>query len=67
MKQLPTSQECINFLKENGCSDEVIKHCKAVRNLAVKIAEKADADKDLVEVGALLHDIGRCKTHGLGS
>ena len=65
MKQLPTPQECINILKENGCSDQVINHCKAVRDIALKIAEKTDADKDLVEAGALLHDLGRCKTHGI--
>ena len=65
MKQLPNPQECINLLKENGCSEQVINHCKAVRDIAVKIAEKTNADKDLVEAGALLHDLGRCKTHGI--
>jgi len=63
--ELPTPDECIQILKEEGCSDRVIKHCIAVRDVAVKIAEKAGADTKLVEVGALLHDIGRCKTHGI--
>jgi tRNA (cytidine56-2'-O)-methyltransferase len=65
MKQLLTPDQCILILKENNCSKEVINHCRAVRDLAVKIAEKTNADRDLVEVGALLHDIGRSKTHGI--
>jgi len=62
---IPTPDRCIELLKENGCSDEVIKHCIAVRDIAVKIAKKANANIKLVEAGALLHDIGRSKTHGI--
>ena len=65
MTKIPTAEECITLLKENGCSKEVISHCKAVRDIALKIAEYTDADKKLVEAGALLHDIGRSKTHGI--
>ena len=65
MNQIPTPEECIKILKKTGCSKAVIKHCKAVRNIAIKIAKKADADIKLVEAGALLHDIGRSKTHGI--
>ncbi len=65
MDPIPTPERCIELLQENGCSDEVIKHCMAVRDVAVKIAKKADADLKLVEAGALLHDIGRSKTHGI--
>jgi len=65
MKQIPTPEECIKLLHETGCSKEVIAHCKAVRDIAVKIAEYTDADMKLVEAGALLHDIGRSKTHGI--
>lgn len=47
---------------------KVIKHCKAVARLALKTAEACkqrglNVDLDLVEIGALLHDIGRSKTH----
>jgi len=62
---IPTSEQCIEILKDAGCSDEVIAHCIAVRNVAVKIAEKANADVELVNAGALLHDIGRSKTHDI--
>ena len=65
MNSILSPDECIKLLKENGCSKEVIKHCKAVRDIAVKIAEKANADMKLVEASALLHDIGRSKTHGI--
>jgi uncharacterized protein len=43
-------------------------HCEAVAEVALKTArtlkEKGfTVDSDLVEIGALLHDIGRAKTH----
>jgi uncharacterized protein (TIGR00295 family) len=65
MSSIPSPKECLKLLKKVGCSDKVIRHCKAVRDLAVKMAEKANADVKLVEAGALLHDIGRSKTHGI--
>jgi uncharacterized protein len=56
------------LLSEVGCSKRVIDHCKAVSALAVKFAKTCKkkgltVDLNLVEVGALLHDIGRSKTH----
>ncbi|MFW6119911.1 MAG: HDIG domain-containing metalloprotein [Petrotogales bacterium] len=65
MPSIPNPERCIELLRENGCSEEVINHCKAVRDIAVQIAEKANADVELVEAAALLHDIGRSKTHGI--
>ena len=65
MDYIPTPEECIEILKNSGCSEKVIIHCKAVRDLAVRIAEKANADVKLVEISALLHDIGRSKTHDI--
>ena len=65
MSEIPKPAKCIELLKENGCSRKVINHSKTVRDLAVKIAAKSNADIKLVEIGALLHDIGRCKTHGV--
>ena len=65
MTNIPKPNRCIEILRENGCSEAVINHCIAVRDLAVRIAEKTNANKDLVEAGALLHDIGRSKTHGI--
>lgn len=65
MNTIPNPDECYRLLKEAGCSDEIIAHCEAVRKIAVKIAEKAHANIQLVEAGALLHDIGRSKTQGI--
>jgi len=65
MENIPDPAKCIEFLRKSGCSEKVIKHCMAVRDVAVKIAKKANADLKLVETGALLHDIGRSKTHGI--
>jgi uncharacterized protein (TIGR00295 family) len=65
MSEYPTPKECIKILKEHGCSDEIINHCKAVRDIAVKMAKITGADVKLVESASLLHDIGRSKTHDL--
>lgn len=69
-KTLPLPEEALKILQESGCSTNVIRHCKAVAELAVQIAEKcanngAYVDIELVQIGALLHDIGRAKTHGV--
>jgi uncharacterized protein len=69
-KQLPSTSQVIEFLKENHCSTKVIAHCKAVSKLAVETAQTCQkkgqiVDVNLVEIGALLHDIGRSKTQGV--
>ncbi|MBN1432840.1 MAG: HDIG domain-containing protein [Methanomicrobiaceae archaeon] len=53
----------ISLLKKSGCPENVIEHCIAVRDLAMKFARNAPANRQLVETGALLHDIGRCRAH----
>jgi len=63
--KLPTRDECIDLLKRSQCSDDVIVHCETVCTLAEKIARKCGADVNLVVAGALLHDLGRSKTHGI--
>jgi len=65
MTPIPTPGQCLQMLQDVGCSDDVIRHCKAVRTIAVRIAKKAHANIELVEAGALLHDIGRSKTQGI--
>jgi len=47
-----------------------MKHCKAVAKLAAETAKTIQekgfkVDLELVEIGALLHDIGRSKTHSV--
>ena len=65
MSYIPSPDKCIDLLKIAGCSKEVINHSIAVRDIAVKIAKKANANIELVEAGSLLHDIGRSKTHDI--
>lgn len=65
MTLYPTPDECLTILKKVGCSEPVINHCLAVKEVAIKIAKLAKADIKLVEIGALLHDIGRSKTHDI--
>lgn len=66
----PSRKMALKLLSESGCSKRVVEHCKAVSALALKFAKICKnkglaIDVDLVEVGALLHDIGRSKTHGI--
>jgi uncharacterized protein len=52
------------LLQEAGCSEKVIRHCQEVRDCALDYARRnPDADYALVEAGAMLHDIGRSRTH----
>ena len=65
---LPSREQALKLLREEECSKKVITHCKAVAKLAVETANLlnengAKINTELVEIGALLHDIGRAKTH----
>lgn len=67
-EQLPTRQIALKLLSKSRCSRRVIEHCKTVASLAVQIAKACkekglNVDVQLVEIGALLHDIGRSRTH----
>lgn len=66
--KLPSREQALQFLRENQCHPKVIKHCEAVAELALRTAntlkkKNLNVDANLVEIGALLHDIGRSKTH----
>lgn len=65
MSTLPSERECFEILKEEGCSPKVIRHVCTVNIVAMIIASRIKADKDLVNAGSLLHDIGRSRTHGV--
>jgi uncharacterized protein len=69
VSSLPTRKEALDTLRKTGCSEHVINHCIVVAKLAVEIASsinpKNDLDLHLVEIGALLHDIGRSAAHGV--
>jgi len=57
---------CEDLLHEAGCSTKVITHCQAVRDCACEYAaHHPGIDFHLVERGAMLHDIGRSRTHDI--
>jgi len=69
-EKLPSREQALQLLRRSGCSGNVIKHCETAAGLAVEIAKACkerglDVDLELVEIGALLHDIGRAKTHSV--
>ena len=54
----------IELLKKENTPPNVIEHSIAVCRKSLKIATNFDnADKNLIRKGALLHDIGRSKSH----
>ncbi len=56
----------IELLRKENTPENVIEHSKAVCMKAMKMAANFDnADTDLIRKGALLHDIGRSRTHGI--
>jgi len=70
VNKLPNREQAIEILKRNHCSPKVIQHTQAVSALAVEIAKQLQAKNhpinlQLIEVGALLHDLGRSQTHSV--
>jgi uncharacterized protein len=65
---MPESKKknCEDLLRDAGCSTKVIAHCRAVRDCACGYAAgNPDIDFHLVKQGAMLHDIGRSRTHDI--
>ena len=67
---LPTRDEALRILGEAGCCRGVVEHCLQVTGVAMRLAEVFrergfEVDLALVEAGALLHDLGRSRTHGI--
>lgn len=62
--------EAISLLEKEHCPEKLKKHALAVSENAAAIAKKIkdngyDVDLEFIETAALLHDIGRCRTHGI--
>lgn len=57
----------VEVLIKVGCSPDVVAHCGRVSRAALSIAERltVPADRELIRLGGLFHDIGRSKTHGI--
>jgi len=65
---LPSREQALQLLHKKQCPEKVITHCMAVTKLALEIADLLmvkgiTIDLKLLEIGALLHDIGRSVTH----
>ena len=61
---IPTEDECLQILNKNKVPENIIRHSKAVANLAVKIAillqkHGVNVNIALIKAGALLHDVKR--------
>jgi uncharacterized protein len=68
--RLPSPHVALKLLTQSGCTDEVIAHCRSVVSLALQLAKACKkkgipVNAQLVEIGALLHDIGRSVTHSV--
>ncbi len=64
---LPDRDFAINLLRTLKIQHSIRRHSEKVAQKALEIANqitKAKVDKDLIEIGSILHDIGRTKTHG---
>ncbi len=59
-------KRCEDLLRDAGCSPRVIAHAGAVRDCACRYAARHPGIRfHLVEQGAMLHDIGRSRTHDI--
>ncbi len=63
---IPSKAEVIRLLKKLGLPHNIISHVQAVARKAIKmshIIKIVPINLKLVKIGALLHDIGRTKSH----
>lgn len=71
MNRIPDEADALQILINEGCTLDVIEHCMTVERIAVAIAERcanrcnARLNLELIRAGALLHDIGRSRTHDI--
>jgi len=69
VSSLPSRAEALETLRKVGCSSDIVKHSILVADIAGEIVSsinpKIKVDVHLVEIGALLHDIGRSVTHSV--
>lgn len=63
-------ENALRLLEGSFGNNRIARHCKATARKAAEIAEKIKAnghtvDVEFVKTGALLHDIGRIRTHDI--
>ena len=68
---IASREQCLEMLADAGCEDNVIEHSKLVEVVALGFAQAINEkhsgliNVNLVSAGALLHDLGRSKTHDI--
>jgi uncharacterized protein len=63
-----STEQALFFMEQVKCPARVVEHCKAVANTAEQMAKSITTQQvnlELVRIGALVHDIGRAKSHGI--
>jgi putative nucleotidyltransferase with HDIG domain len=64
--ELPNRRECQALWELNSPDEQIIRHCRAVAELAVELGGALNAaglalDLELLETAALVHDLARCE------
>lgn len=62
---MPPVVDAESLLDRAGCSERVKAHCRAVRAIALTYVDPKSPEARLVGTGAMLHDIGRGRTHSI--
>ena len=65
---IPSEEEAIALHSKHGSSEKIIEHCETVTKVAKILADEFNrrgikVDTKAVVAGAMLHDIGRSRTH----
>ena len=68
---IPDERQALALHAKHGSSERVVSHCRTVTSVSEALADAFLAkgkpiDRRAVVAGALLHDIGRSKTHEVG-
>ena len=63
-------EEALRLLEREGCSEDIITHVCVVSEHALAVARRINSnggsvDAHVVEIGGLLHDVGRSKTNSV--
>ncbi|MCP4131691.1 MAG: HDIG domain-containing protein [bacterium] len=69
-EKIPSEAECYKLIEEYKMLPNIIEHSKQVRNVSLKItdnlADPSLINRDLVNAGALLHDIAKTRSINSG-
>lgn len=65
VEMIPSEQESVQIMRDEGATERILNHVQAVKDLAVKIAGPLKANLPTVIAGSILHDVGRTVTNGI--